>query len=101
MEQYEFFIGAGLIFFALLLYRRNVVRRVRKRKRNGKRKIIMSEILNSCIGKMCTIYVYGEFGISARIVSVSDGWVQIERKNGMCDLINIEYISRINVKDKD
>ncbi len=82
------------------LFRRNIIRKIISRRKNTERKKVMNEMLNSCIGKMCDIYIYGELGTSAKIISVKDGWVQIEKKNGKCELINIEYISRIGIKDK-
>lgn len=82
------------------LFRRNIIRKVTSRRKNTERKKIMNEILNSCIGKMCDIYIYGELGTGAKIVSVSDGWVEVEKKNGKRDLINIDYISRISVREK-
>ena len=82
------------------LFRHSIIRKIISRRKNTERKKIMNEILNSCIGKMCDIYIYGELGTGAKIVSVSDGWVEVEKKNGKRDLINIDYISRISVKDK-
>ena len=82
------------------LFRRSIIRKIISRRKNTERKKIMNEILNSCIGKMCDIYIYGELGTGAKIVSVSDGWVEVEKKNGKRDLINIDSISRISVKDK-
>ncbi len=82
------------------LFRRNIIRKVTSRRKNTERKKIMNDILNSCIGKMCDIYIYGELGTGAKIVSVSDGWVEVEKKNGKRDLINIDYISRISVREK-
>lgn len=82
------------------LFRRSIIRKIISRRKNTERKKIMNEILNSCIGKMCDIYIYGELGTGAKIVSVSDGWVEVEKKNGKRDLINIDYISRISVKEK-
>lgn len=82
------------------LFRRSIIRKIISRRKNTERKKIMNEILNSCIGKMCDIYIYGELGTGAKIVSVSDGWIEVEKKNGKRDLINIDYISRISVKEK-
>lgn len=82
------------------LFRHNIIRKIISRRKDTERKKVMNEILNSCIGKMCDIYVYGELGTGAMIVSVSDGWVEVEKKNGKRDLINIDYISRISVKEK-
>ena len=82
------------------LFRLSIIRKIISRRKNTERKRIMNEILNSYIGKMCDIYIYGELGTGAKIVSVSDGWVEVEKKNGKRDLINIDYISRISVKEK-
>ena len=89
-----------MIFVVISLFRRSIIRKFISKRKNTERKNIMNEILNSCIGKMCDIYIYGELGTGAKIVSVSDGWVEVEKKNGKRDLINIDYISRISVKEK-
>ena len=92
------------LFLIIGFYRRSVIKKVisrRKNRKNTERKRVMNELLNSCIGKMCDIYIYGELGTTARIVSVSDGWVAVEKKNGKKDMVNLDYISRISVKDKD
>ena len=82
------------------IYRRIVIKNVISRKNNVERKRIMSELLNSCVGKTCDIYIYGELGTTAKVISVSDGWVSVEKKNGKRDIINLDYISRISVKDR-
>ena len=90
----------AMIPIIINLFRRNIIRKIISRRKNTERKKSMNEILNSCIGKMCDIYIYGELGTGAKIVSVSDGWVAVEKKNGKRDLINIDYISRISVREK-
>ena len=90
----------AMIPIIINLFRRSIIRKIISRRKNTERKKIMNEILNSCIEKMCEIYIYGELGTGAKIVSVSDGWVEVEKKNGKRDLINIDYISRISVKEK-
>lgn len=92
---------AVFIFLIVGFYRRSVIKKVISRRKNTERKRVMNEILNSCIGKKCDIYIYGELGTTARIISVNDGWVTVEKKNGKKDLVNLDYISRISVKDKD
>lgn len=104
MDNVDTVVYLWLAVFILLIagfYRMSIIKKAISQRKNTERKRIMNELLNSCIGKMCDIYVYGELGSTAKIISVSDGWVAVEKKNGKKDFINLDYISRISVKDKD
>ncbi len=57
----------------------------------------MSHMIEKFIGKDCLINL-GSGSVADGIVkSVTDGWVELEGKDGNLQAVNIDYISRIRI----
>lgn len=84
--------------FLPLLRERNMmdVRRIiKKRKRKGSEN--MSELIKNYIGKECVIYIAGgsSNAVSGTISSCDNGWIEIKKENGQTEILQLDYISRI------
>ena len=76
--------------------RRMISRRAAKRQRE-KGEVKMSELINGFIGKECIIWTngYSSAAVEGTITRTQENWVEIEDKNGNKQIINADYISRI------
>lgn len=88
-----------VIVIILLLQRKRVIRmlrilRIKKRKRGV---IRMNHMIEKFIGKDCIINLGSGSTADGVVKSVSDGWVELEDKDGNPQAVNIDYISRIRV----
>ena len=103
----QWFSVAFLWFIVLMLLIqnrrtvRNVIRRRRNRNKSESERMKMNELVQKFIGRQCDIYVAGELGVSAKILTVNGNWIEIEKKNGSTEVLNLDYISRISCKNKD
>ena len=91
-----------LIFFFILILptlRSFRLRQVRTAKRNRMRRIkgehIMNELVNSYINKEVIIYTNYSSGVTGTVTKIEDNWVEIKDKNGNRQILNTDYISRI------
>ncbi len=102
METMWIIYLALFILFITALRRNNlVVIRKHLRQKKGK-KIKMTEMINKYIGKECLIYTCTSSSqITGVIKSCNEGWLEVENKNGQCDLVNCEYITRIREYPKN
>ena len=100
--------NAGLIFLwvvlILLILQRKKVQRILnviriKRKKRGC--IDMSHIIEKFIGKDCLINLGSGSAADGVVKSVSDGWVELEGKDGNLQAVNVDYISRIREYPKN
>lgn len=57
----------------------------------------MPNVIEKFIGKDCLINIGSGGTADGTVKSVTDGWVEIEGKNGDMQAVNIDYISRIRV----
>lgn len=96
--------NTGLIFLwviiIFLLLQRKKVQRMRnilqiKRKKRGI--VDMSHMIEKFIGKDCLINLGSGSAADGIVKSVSDGWVELESKDGNLQAVNVDYISRIRV----
>ena len=92
-----------VIIIFLLLQRKKVQRMLNilriKRKKRGF--IDMGHIVEKFIGKDCLINL-GSGSVADGIVKgVSDGWIELEGKDGNLQVVNIDYISRIREYPKN
>lgn len=89
-----------LIYFALFIIfltmlRNNNITIIRKHLRKKRGKQYMTELIEKYIGKECVIYTcISNSQITGIIRCCKDGWIEVER-NGECDIVNCEYITRI------
>ena len=92
-----------VVVFILIIQRKKVQRlfnilRIKRKKRGF---VDMSHIVEKFIGKDCLINL-GSGSVADGIVkSVSDGWVELEGKDGNLQAVNIDYISRIREYPKN
>ncbi|WP_019679273.1 DUF6897 domain-containing protein [Ruminococcus flavefaciens] len=54
----------------------------------------MNELIKNYIGKEVVIYVSSS-GVSGVVTKIEDNWIEVENKNGQKQLLNADYISRI------
>lgn len=93
--------SAWIIFFVLfiiLLRQRHeeILVVIRKHLRKKKGRLDMTALIERYIGKECLIYTCTSSAqITGVIKSCNEGWLEIENKNGQCDLVNCEYVTRI------
>ena len=87
-----------LVLFVLPAQRARQLRRIRiaKKNRNKRKKgdFTMNELIKNYIGKEVVIYV-STSGVSGVVTKIEDNWVEVENKNGQKQLLNTDYISRI------
>lgn len=88
------------IFFLILIplfreRRQNNIRRIiRNRKKRGISN--MSELINGYIGKDVIVWISNNSaGVVGVLKQIKDGWIEVEVKNGQTELLNVDYISRI------
>lgn len=55
----------------------------------------MPHMIERFIGKDCIINLGSGGTADGIVMSVSDGWVEIEDRSGVSQAVNIDYISRI------
>lgn len=74
------------------------IRQIRRAKQNrNKRKLggmTMNELIKSFIGKNVILYGYSS-GAEGTITKIEDNWIEVEDKKGKKQLVNIDYVSRI------
>ncbi len=87
-----------LVLFVLPAQRARQLRQLRiaKKNRNKREKGVftMNELIKNYIGKEVVIYV-STSGVSGTVTKIEDNWVEVEDKNGQKQLLNADYISRI------
>ena len=56
----------------------------------------MSELIKNYIGKECVVYISnGSNAVSGIVSKVEEGWIEVKKQNEQTELLNIDYISRI------
>ena len=74
------------------------IRQIKQAKRNrNKRKsggMTMNELIKSFIGKNVILYGYST-GVEGTVTKIEDNWIEVEDKKGKKQLVNIDYVSRI------
>ena len=73
--------------------------KIMRRKRKGQ--TIMSDSLRRFVGKECIVWVMGMSGgaVSGLVEAVEDNWLLV-RSKGKTEMINVDFISRIQEKKK-
>ncbi len=92
-----------VVIFILIIQRKKVQRlfNILRIKRKKKGSADMSHMIEKFIGKDCLINL-GSGSVADGIVkSVSDGWVELEGKDGNLQAVNVDYISRIREYPKN
>ncbi len=70
-----------------------VAKRNRIRRRKGEN--IMNELIKSYIGKEVIIWAGSSSGVTGTMTRIEDNWVEIEDKDGNKQILNTDYISRV------
>lgn len=76
-----------------------VNRKMIRKKRKGKVRTEMSELIRKYIGKECLIYTINS-QVTGVIDMVEDGWISVKTKTDS-DIINTDYILRIREYPKN
>lgn len=74
------------------------VLRIKKKKRVV---VCMSHIIEKFIGKDCLISLGSGSTADGIVKSVTDGWVELEDRDGNMQAVNVDYISRIREYPKN
>lgn len=75
--------------------RRNIIN---KKRRKGKERSLMNELLKSLEGHVCTLYLGGMDSVTGTVTSVVDGWISLKEKDGRVSVVNCDYVSRVREK---
>ena len=54
----------------------------------------MNELIKSFIGKNVLLYGYST-GVEGTVTKVEENWIEVEYKKGKKQLVNMDYVSRI------
>ena len=55
------------------------------------------ELIKEFIGKVCSISLIGEFGVTAKIIDIEENWVKVQEKDNNVKLINGDVIKSIDI----
>lgn len=55
----------------------------------------MNELVKGYIGKEVIVWAGSSSGVTGTITKIEDNWVEVEDKNGNKQILNTDYISRI------
>ena len=68
-----------------------------KRKREGRKRKMPTELMKEFIGKICAITLFNEsFGITGKIVSIEGNWIKVSEKD-TSRLVNGDMITNIKI----
>ena len=68
-----------------------------KRKKEGRKRVMPTELMKEFIGKVCAISLFNEsFGITGKIVELENNWIKVEEKNGI-RIVNGDMIRDIKI----
>lgn len=100
MDWYMYWWFILIIFLVIIpAARARQLRQVRVSKRNKakrrKGEIIMNELVKSYIGKEVIIWAGSSSGVTGTMTKIEENWVEVEDKNGNTQILNTDYISRI------
>jgi len=91
-----------IIFFILFVIPAQKARRIMQAKiaRNNriKRKkgvFTMNELIKNYIGKEVIISTASSTGVTGTVTKIEDNWIELEDKSGNKQIVNTDYISRI------
>ena len=56
---------------------------------------IMNELIKNYIGKEVIVYASSTSGVTGTVTKIEDNWVELEDKNGQKQIVNTDYVSRI------
>lgn len=98
-----------LIFFVMLVIvpsiRARKLQQIRLSKRNRfKRKKgenVMNELIKSYIGKEIIVWTNWSSGVNGTATKIEENWLEIQDKKGNLQLLNTDYISRIQEYPKN
>ena len=76
-----------------------VSKRNRLKRRKGENK--MNELVKSYIGKEVIVWAGTSSGVTGTAVRIEDNWLELEDKDGNKQILNTDYISRIQEYPRD
>ena len=92
---------ALLVVLLLLFATRRPLRNMRRRRDRRRRKesgISMNEMIRQLLGKRCVVCLDGGFGgsLTGVLERLEDNWLSVRTgKNGALELVNLDYVNRI------
>lgn len=99
MESTYFIIFFMLIVIFISARESNILATIAlRRKKKGRNRQNMNELVLKYIGKKCIISTMSNSlggSVTGIIKSVNDSWLEVEAQNGQTEIINSEYIIRI------
>lgn len=103
MDETVNILMLALVIFVIVTEtrrRRRHRRRVSDRHRKRKEFSMTSETIADFIGKICAITTEGDWGDwgswNARVISVEDNWLKVERKDGLM-VLNLDMVTSIRL----
>lgn len=91
------FIFLFIIFFIILHRRNKFYLNVIKRKKEGRKSKMPTELMKDFIGKVCSITLFNEsFGITGKIISIEGNWIKVSEKD-TSRLVNGDMIRDIKI----
>ncbi len=70
---------------------------IQNRRKQNKEILVMKELAKQFIGKDCIIYTItsNDGSIQGVIKEINDGGIIIERNTGECEIVNLDFVTRI------
>lgn len=100
MDDTIYFLMVAVVIYLTVVEirrRRRHRRRVSARHRKRKEFSMTSETIADFIGKICVITTEGDWGgWNARVISVEDNWLKVERKDGFM-VLNLDMVTSIRL----
>jgi len=90
-----------IIILCILLpaARARKLRQVRNARRNrlkrSKGERIMNELIKNYINKEVIVFTSSSSGVTGTVTKIEDNWIELEDKNGQKQIVNTDYVSRI------
>lgn len=92
-----YWIAFLVIILALMQGRRKLMLNIIKRKRNGVKRKMPTELLREFIGKNCIISLFNSVvAVQGKIVAVEENWIKVEAKKKI-SVINGDMITDISM----
>lgn len=91
------FLFIIIIFFIILPRRNKFYLNVIKRKKEGRKSKMPTELMKDFIEKVCSITLFNEsFGITGKIISIEGNWIKVSEKD-TSRLVNGDMIRDIKI----
>ena len=99
MGSYLVIIAVLIIFFCFRRRRRTaaVAWQILNQRKQNKENVVMKELAKQFIGEECIIYTItsNDGSVQGVIKEIDDGGMDIEKKTGELEIINLDFVTRI------